>query len=65
LGLVRASVTGFKDKVFQKTAYEGLRTFLDRTYAALRDGTEPPVTYDDMDSASRLVDELLKPENRI
>lgn len=65
VGLVRASISGFKNKVFQKTAYEGLRTFLDQTYVALQDGTEPPVTYDDMDRASRLVDELLKAENRV
>ena len=64
LGLVRASVGGLRNKVFQKTPYEGLRTFLGQTYAALRDGTEPPVTYEDMDRASRLVDELLTQGNR-
>ena len=64
-GLVRASVRGLRNKVMQKTPYEGLRTFLDHTYAALRNGTEPPVTYDDMDKASRLVDALLNEENRI
>ena len=51
--------------MIQKTPYEGLRTFLDQTYMALHDGTEPPVTFDDMDAASRLVDELLKDEDRI
>src|SRR3954469_20975086 len=50
--LVTASVRGFRNKVMQKTPYEGLRTFLGRTYAALRDGREPPVTFDDMDRAS-------------
>jgi predicted dehydrogenase len=63
--LVRASVSGFRNKLFQKTPYEGLRTFLDHTYAALRDGTEPPVTFEDMDAASQLVDELLSESNRI
>lgn len=63
--LMRSSVSGFRNKLFQKTPYEGLRTFLDRTYAALKTGAEPPVTFDDMDSASRLVDELLKEENRM
>ena len=65
LRLMRASASGFRDRVFQKTAYEGLKTFLGQTYTALRDGTEPPVSYDDMDAASRLVDELVQPENRI
>ena len=49
----------------QKTPYEGLATFLDRTYIALREGTEPPVGFDDMDRASKLVDALLDEKNRI
>lgn len=65
VGLARASVSGFKNKVLQKTAYEGLATFLERTYAALSNGTEPPVTFEDMDRASRLVDALLEPGNQV
>jgi predicted dehydrogenase len=64
-GLVRASVVGFRNKVLQKTPYEGLATFLDRTYAALRHNAEPPVGFDDMDRASKLVDALLSEENQI
>ena len=64
-GLVRASVTGFRNKIFQKTPYEGLKTFLDQTYSALASGSEPPVTFEDMDRASRLVDDLLDPRNRV
>jgi predicted dehydrogenase len=63
--LAAASVRGFRNKVMQKTPYEGLRTFLDRTYEALVTGTEPPVTFDDMDRASRLVDALLDERNRV
>jgi predicted dehydrogenase len=63
--LMKSSVTGFRNKVMQKTPYEGLQTFLRRTYAALGDGTEPPVTYDDMDRASRLVDALVDEANRV
>jgi predicted dehydrogenase len=63
--LVRASVVGFRNKIFQKTPYEGLRTFLDHTYAAFKTATEPPVTFDDMDRASRLVDALLDEANRV
>jgi predicted dehydrogenase len=64
-GQVRASVVGFRNKIMQKTPYEGLGTFLERTYAALREGTEPPVGFDDMDRASKLVDALLDEKNRV
>lgn len=63
--LVKSSVVGFKNKVMQKTPYEGLQTFLRQTYAALAEGKEPPVTYDDMDRASRLVDALVDEGNRV
>lgn len=62
--LVRSSVAGFRNKVLQHTPYEGLQTFLNQTYDALVRGTEPPVTYDDMSRASRLIDALLDEENR-
>lgn len=58
-GLVKSSVVGLRNKVMQKTPYEGLQRFLGQTYAALAAGTEPPVTFQDMDRASRLVDELV------
>lgn len=64
-GMVRSSVIGFKDKVLQKTPLEGVGTFLERTYVAFREGTEPPVTFDDMDRASKLVDALLSEDNQI
>lgn len=63
--LVRSSIVGFGNKVMQKTPYEGLGRFLEQTYAALRNGTEPPVTLEDMDKTSTLVDALLNEENRI
>jgi predicted dehydrogenase len=64
-GLAKASVVGFKNKVMQHTPYEGLATFLDRTYAALQAGAEAPVTFDDMDRTSRLIDALLDERNRM
>jgi predicted dehydrogenase len=64
-GLVKASVVGFRNKVMQKTPLEGLGTFLDRTYTAFQQGTEPPITFDDMDRASKLVDALLDEKNRV
>jgi hypothetical protein len=58
-GLMTASMRNFKNKVLQKTPYEGLRTFLDKTYDALRSGNEPPVTFEDMDRAGRLIEALV------
>ena len=63
--LMKSSVSGFRNKVLQKTPYEGLRTFLDQTYDALRSGKEPPVTFDDMDRSSRLIEALLDEANRV
>ena len=65
VGLARASVVGFKNKVMQKTPYEGLGTFLRETYSALQRGEPPPVTFEDMDRASRLADAMLAAENRM
>jgi predicted dehydrogenase len=62
---LRASVCGFWDKVMQRDAYDGIDTLLARTYGALLEGNEPPVTYDDMDRSTRLVDNLVKEENRV
>jgi predicted dehydrogenase len=59
LGLAKASVVGFRNKVMQRTAYEGLATLLSRTYGAIRAGSELPVTFEDMDRASRLIDALV------
>ncbi len=63
--LARSSVRGFRNKVMQRTPYEGLGTFLGKTYAALQSGGEPPVTFDDMDRVSRLIDALLAAENQV
>jgi predicted dehydrogenase len=63
--MMKSSVVGFRNKVMQKTPYEGLQTFLRHTYDALAGGKEPPVTYEDMDRASRLVDALVDEANRV
>lgn len=65
LSLIRSGFTSFKDKILQRSAYEGLHTFLERTYSSLRDGAEPPVTYEDMDRCSRLLEALLEQDNRV
>jgi len=64
LGFLRAGVVGFKDKVMQRSAYEGIRRLLELTYAAIQSRTAPPVTYDDMNRSTRLIDALLDKENR-
>lgn len=69
LSAARASLTsgigGLWNKIAGRTAYEGLERFLQETYVALANGTEPPVTYSDMDRTSRLIDALLLPENQV
>jgi predicted dehydrogenase len=55
---IAASIGGFKDNVMQKTPYEGLHTFLGRTYAALVKGEAMPVSFEEMDRVSRLIDAL-------
>jgi predicted dehydrogenase len=63
--LIRSSFRGFGNKVLQRGPLHGLHRFLEKTYHALERNVEPPVTFDDMDSASKLVDALLEPTNRI
>lgn len=64
IDMAASAVTGFRNKVMQHGPLEGLKTFLSRTYDAIRAGHEPPVTFDDMDRASRLIDALLDERNR-
>jgi len=65
LELLGAGLVNFKRKLFQQTPYEGLNHFLTITYEALTSGTPPPVTYDDMDRTSRLVDALILQANHL
>jgi predicted dehydrogenase len=51
-------------KLHHHSTYEGLERFLHRTYEALQCGDEPPVTFDQMDRTTRLIDAMLAPENR-
>lgn len=52
-------------KIRNQGAYEGLSRFLELTYDSLRSNKELPVTYQQMDETSRLVDALLATENCI
>lgn len=64
-GLMRASTTNFWNKVMQKSAYEGLHSLLQQTYEALLAGQPLPVSFEDMERTSQLVEALLAEENRI
>ncbi|MEO0645682.1 MAG: Gfo/Idh/MocA family oxidoreductase [Cyanobacteria bacterium J06650_10] len=63
--LVGASARNFKNKVMQKTPYEGLHYLLGQTYATLSVGQAPPISFDDMARTSQLVEALLAEENRL
>lgn len=56
--LKKAARRNFADKVMQRTPYEGLQTFLGKTYAAIDEGGVMPVGYDDIDRTLRLIDAL-------
>lgn len=59
LTLAMASVKGLMNKVLQVTPYEGLATFLDRHYTALRTGEPAPVNYEDMRKTAKLIEDLV------
>jgi len=65
LSLVGSSIGTFRNKLMQRSPYEGLHTLLYQTYKALGNDDEPPVTFNDMDRASRLIDQMLAGDNRI
>lgn len=63
--LLSAGVGGIWAKIRNRGAYEGLGRFLELTYRALENGDAPPVGYQQMDEAGRLVDAILAEENRL
>ena len=65
LQLVGSSFATLRNKLMQRSPYEGLHTFLGRTYDALANDTQPPVTFVDMDRTSRLIDRMLSEEGRV
>jgi predicted dehydrogenase len=65
IAMAQSSVAGFLNKIRRKTPLEGMQTFLARTYAALCTGSELPVTHNDMDGTTRLMDALIAEENRV
>jgi len=64
VGLMKASIGNFKDKLMQNTPYHGLHRFLEQAYEALLHDDEPPIGYEDMDRVSRLIDAMLDGVNQ-
>ncbi len=62
--LMSSSFKTLWNKLMQRTPYEGLHRFLDQTYDALKREVQPPVTFEDMDRTSRVIDQMLAEENR-
>ncbi len=58
-GLVKASFVNFRNKLMQRTPYHGLQVLLDKTYAAIIAGQQPPVGYEDMKRTGQLIDLLV------
>jgi predicted dehydrogenase len=63
--LMGASFRNFRRKIMQQSSYEGLYRLLDLTYEALINGTQPPISFTDMERTSRLIEALLAEENRL
>ena len=57
--LMGSAFINFRNKIMQKTPYEGLHRLLDRTYEALIEGKNPPISFEDMERTNRLVNKLL------
>jgi predicted dehydrogenase len=59
--LIGSTFINFRNKIMQKTPYEGLHRLLDQTYEALIEGKIPPISLADMERTNRLVNQLLLP----
>lgn len=62
---MNASFTNFRRKLLQKTPYEGLHSLLEQTYQALQEDKPLPISFEDMDKTSRLVNALIAEENHL
>ena len=60
-----ASIKNFRNKIMQKTSYEGLNRFLMQTYEAIGSQTPLPVNFEMMDRVNRVIETLLQDQHRI
>ncbi len=58
--LIGQSGRNLMDKLRQRTSYEGLSIFLEKTYRSMLLETEPPISYENMRDVSLLIEELVK-----
>lgn len=63
--LMGASFNNFRNKIMQRTPYEGLYRLLSETYDALIHDRPMPVSFDDMERTNRLIATLLVEENKL
>ena len=59
-----SSFINFRNKIMQKTPYEGMHRLLNQTYQALIEDKAPPISFEDMERTNRLVNALINAENR-
>lgn len=59
-GLIRAGVVGLRNKIMQHGTMHGLPRMIDAIYVALRQGSLPPFTREDMLATARLTDRLIE-----
>jgi predicted dehydrogenase len=64
LSLARSGARNLFGRLMQQSTYHGLHRLLEQSYAALQTGGRPPLSYEDMDHSARLIDMLLREENR-
>jgi len=59
------SFGGLYRKLAGSSSYDGMKAFIGEIYAAIRNGTPPPVSLDEIDELSTLIDRLIEPALRI
>ncbi len=59
IGLIKAGVVGLRNKIMQHGTMHGLPRMIEAIYDALRQGTPPPFTREDMLATARLTDRLV------
>ena len=61
---VGSSFINFRNKIMQKTPYEGMHRLLDKTYQALIEDKQPPITFEDIERTNKLDHALLSEDKR-
>ena len=59
IGLIRAGLSGLRNKIMQHGTMHGMPRMLDAIYTALAEGSSPPFTRDEMLATARLTDQIV------